>query len=513
MGFFRQLIEGITAAWGKLNSSARVNVVLAATAVVVAVVILVKWGGRPNYVVLWSNLSGEDVAEIVSELRDQDVPYQITNGGTAVRVPSSDVYELRNELVGRGLPRGGGVGFEIFDRQGLGVTSFVQQVNYERALTTELARTITAADDVRSARVHLTLPEEPLFAEEKKEPSASVVLELTRPGTLSKAQVNGVLHLLATAVEGLKKSNISIVDTQLNVLAAPIDDVDSAAGLTSRQLAVLKECEGYYEQKAREALRKFLGSRNFVVTVSAALDFDEIRTEKISVEEGALRKEESSTETTTTTQALPKGPVGASAGLPLGLGGATGSTSTDKTSRQTTSEFELPETYQLTRRAPGTVKKLMVATVIERKYELDEESGKKTYEESDSEEIEKLSNVVTAAVGLDETRGDTITVSDMPFEELAVAMEVPGLPWYSGLPVAQMVLAVVALVAFLMLRSTLSKMVSAPSAPVPEVAPVEEYEVSEQAALKERVKEEITRLSREQPDTVASVLRTWLVEE
>jgi len=518
MEFFRQLIEGITAAWGKLNSSARVNIVLAAAAVIAAVVILVTWGGRPNYAVLYSNLSNEDVNEIVSELGTRQVPYQITSGGTAVRVPSSSVYELRNELAGQGLPRGGGVGFEIFDRQTLGVTPFQQKVSFQRALTTELARTIMALDQVRNARVHLTLPEESLFVEEKKEPSAAVVLELTRPGALTKADVDGVLHVLAAGVEGLKRSNISVIDTQHNVLAAPTDDMDSAAGLTSKQLEAVKEQESYYKQKAKEALQKALGPRNFVVTVSAELDFDEIRTEEISYpDEGKLRKEESSNETMTTEQTLPRGPAGVTAGVVPGLAAATGGTTTDKTSKETTAEFEVPEKWQSTKKAPGTVKKLMVAALIERKYEMVEsENGQKEkqYGESDASEIENLRNVVTAAVGLDETRGDVLTVSDMPFEEVAVTMELPGPPWYSGLPVAQMVLAAVALLAFMMLRSTLSKMVTGPvRVPAPEAAPVEEYEVSEEAALKEKVREEITRLSREQPDTVASVLRTWLVEE
>ena len=366
---------------------------------------------------------------------------------------------------------------------------------------------------MRNARVHLTLPEEALFAEEKKEPSASVVLELAMPGTLSKAQVNGVLHLLVTAVEGLKKSNISVVDTQLNVLAAPTDDVDSAAGLADTQLEALRKYNKYLEDKVRLALQSVLGSRRCVVTVNADLDFDEIRTEKVSYPaEGILRKEEMSTETTTTTQALPRGPVGATAGVPPGAGAATGSTSTDKESRETSSEFEVPETYESTRKAPGTVEKLVVFAGIEGRYRTDE-GEEKTYVPLEDAEIETFRGLVLAAVGLDEARGDSITVSDMPFEEVAIEMDVPGLPWYSGLPVAQIALAVVALLAFLMLRSTLSKMVTAPSVSVPEVAPVEEYEVSEQAALKERVKEEITRLSREQPDTVASVLRTWLVEE
>jgi len=512
MEFFRQLIQGIAAAWGKLNTSARVNIAIAGAVVIAAIVILVAWGSRPNYVVLFSNLSGDDVAKIVSELRDRDVPYQITSGGTAVRVPSATVYELRNELAGKGLPRGGGVGFEVFDRTTIGVTDFVQRINYERALTTELARTISALDAVRNARVHLTLPEEALFAEEQEEPSASVVVALTRPGALSGPQINGVLHLLATAVEGLRASNITVVDTQGNVLARPSDAPESVAGHTSKQLDALTEYEKYLESKATDALRKVLGPRRYVVTVSATLDFDEVKTEAIDYEDGILKDEETSQEQMTTRQALPVGPPGMTSGLPR-VGGATSGTLTEKTSETMSTTFVTPETYTSTKKAPGTVKKLNVAALIEGKYETDEESGERTYLAMESGEIEKLRGVVAAAVNLDETRGDVITVNDMPFEEAAIELEVPGVPWYAGLPVAQIVLGVAAVVAFVLLRSVLSKMAAAPPAPVPEFAPVEEYPVTEEAALKEKVKEEISRLSREQPETVASVLRTWLAEE
>ena len=512
MEFFRQLIQGIAAAWGKLNTSARVNIAIAGAVVGAAIVILVSWGGRPNYVVLFSNLSGDDVAEIVSELRDRNVPYQITSGGTVVRVPSANVYELRNELAGKGLPRGGGVGFEIFDRTTIGVTDFVQRVNYERALTTELARTISELDAVRSARVHLTLPEEALFAEEQKEPSASVVLALTRPGALSGPQISGVLHLLGTAVEGLRASNITIVDTQGNVLARPTDDPESVAGHTSKQLDALREYEKYLEGKAAAALLKVLGSRRHVVTVSATLDFDEVRTEAIDYEEGILTNEETSQEEMTTRQALPVGPPGLSSGLPR-IGGATTGTLTEKTSETANTTFVTPETHTSTRKAPGTVERLNVAALIEGKYEADEQSGERTYRAVESGEIEKLRGVVAAAVNLDETRGDVITVSDMPFEEAAIEMEEAALPWYAGLPVAQILLGVAAVVAFVLLRSVLTKMAAAPAAPVAEVAAIEEYPVTEEAALKERIKDEISRLSREQPQTVASVLRTWLAEE
>ena len=512
MEFFRQLIEGTIAAWGKLNASARVNIALAAAAVVVAVVLLVTWGSRPNYVVLYSNLGGDDITKIVSQLRDKGIPYQVAAGGTAIRVPSGTVYELRNELAVQGLPTGGGVGFEIFDRTTLGATDFVQRVNYERALNTELARTISALDDVRSARVRVTLPEEALFAEEQKEPSASVLVALARPGALRRSQVDPILHLVAAGVEGLRKSNIAVVDTQGNVLATPTDDTDSAAELTNRQRAAVIEYERYLEDKARQKLRTLLGARGCVVTVSATLDFDEIATTEITYGEGVPLSEETLIETTKATQALPRGAPGVVAGVPA-PGAGTPSTSTDKSSERTVTTSKVPEIHTATKKPPGTVKKLVVAALIEGTYQTDEESGEKTYVPPDTAEMEKLREFIGGTVGLDETRGDQLKVSDPPFAEAAIEAELPGPPWHSGLPVAQIVLGGAALAAFVVLRRTLSKMAAAPGAPVSQLEPAERYEASEEMVLKEKVKEQITHLSKEQPEAVAGVLKTWLSEE
>ncbi len=512
MEFFRQLIEGIVAAWGKLNASARVNIGLAAAAVVVAVVLLVTWGGRPNYVVLYSNLADEDVNTIVSDLDGKDVQYQIAAGGTAIRVPSSRVYELRNQLAGQGLPRGGGVGFEIFDQSPLGATEFRERVNYERALNGALARTIAALDDVRNARVRVTIPEDALFAEEQEEPSASVLLSLARPGALRPAQVDAILHLVATGVKGLRQSNIAIVDSQGKVLASPTDDADSAVDLGNRQLAAVNDYNETCEAKARQKLKETLGTRNCVVTVSATLDFDELATTKREYGEGIPISEKTDKDTITTTTALPGGPVGVTAGVPRpGIG--TPTTTTNKRTDSTITTYVAPETWTQAKKATGTVTKLVVFAGVEGTYLTDEETGEKTYQPLDSTQLEFYRGLVVAAVGADETRGDVVTVSDMPFEEAAIAATLPGPPWYSGLPVAQIVLSIAALVAFVLLRSTLGKMAAAPKASAVEVMPEEQFEVPEQAAFKEKVKEQIATLSREQPDVVSGVLRTWLAED
>jgi len=512
MEFFRQLIEGIVAAWGKLNASAKVNIGLAAAAAVVAVVLLVTWGGRPNYVVLYSNLTSEDVTKIVSHLDDRSVQYQIAAGGTAIQVPSARVYELRNELAAQGLPTGGGVGFEIFDRSPLGATEFRERINYERALNTELARTIADLDAVRTARVRVTIPEKALFKEEEEAPSASVLVSLARPGALSRTEVDAILHLVAAGVEGLRENNIAVVDTGGNVLASPTDDTDSAVELGNKQLAAVREHEKTCEVKAKQALKEILGTRKCVVTVSATLDFDELQTTKLEYGEGIPQSEQTSTETLTTTQALPRGVPGVTAGV-AAPGVGTPSTTTNKKTDSTTTENVVPETWTLAKKALGTVKKLVVFAGIEGRYQTDEASGDRTYQPLDTTEVESYRQLVIAAVGADETRGDVVTVSDMPFAQAAIAAALPGPAWYSGLPVAQLALGLLALVAFVFLRSTLSKMASAPRGPAVQVMPEEKFEVPEEAAFKEKVRDQIATLSREQPDVVAGVLKTWLAEE
>jgi flagellar M-ring protein FliF len=511
MEFFRQLIEGIVAAWGKLNASAKVNIGLAAAAVVVAVVLVVTWGGRPNYVVLYSNLAGDDANKIVTYLDGRGIQYQVAAGGTAIRVPSSRVYELRNALAGQGLPTGGGVGFEIFDQSPLSATEFRERISYERALNGELARTISALDAVRTARVRVTIPEEALYADDKAEPRASVLVSLARPGVLSREEVNAILHLVA-GVKGLRENNIAIVDTQGNVLASPTGDTDSVAELTSRQRQEIAEYEGYLENKAERELQEALGTRRCVVTVSATLNFDQMETVQLNYGEAVARSEETSKETINTTQALPRGPVGATAGLPTPGAGTVGTT-TNKQLDRTITQSAVPETWTSTKPTTGTVTKVVVFAGIEGTWQTDETSGESTYQPLDATEIETYTGLVRTAVNADETRGDVITVSDMPFAEPVVAAALPGAPWYSGLPVAQIVLGVAALVAFVLLRSTLAKMAAAPKTAPVELIPEEKFEVSEGAAFKEKVKEQIATLSTEQPDVVASVLRTWLAEE
>src|SRR5262249_49490568 len=212
------------------------------------------WVQRPLYRPLFTNLAQADAAAIVDALRAEKVPFEIEDGGRAVLVPSEKLYELRLELASRGLPEGGGVGFEIFDKQTLGQTDFLQRLNYQRALQGELGRTISQLAGVESARIHLAIPERSLFVAENRRPSASVVVKLAAGRTLARAQIDGIVHLVASSVEGLDPDAVTVVDEGGRVLTQDHRD----AGSTGASSAAL-EYQQAFERSTEERIESMLG--------------------------------------------------------------------------------------------------------------------------------------------------------------------------------------------------------------------------------------------------------------
>src|SRR5215831_13152485 len=204
--------EQLAAFFLALPPARRLTVAVVGLASMAAVLALAWWVQRPLFRPLFTNLSEQDAGAIVQELKAQKVPFEIEDGGRAVLVPAERLYELRLALAGRGLPEGGGVGFEIFDKQTLGQTDFLQRLNYQRALQGELGRTIGQLGGVESARVHLALPERSLFVAEDRRPSASVVVKLVAGRTLGRSQIDGIVHLVASSVEGLDADAVTVVD-------------------------------------------------------------------------------------------------------------------------------------------------------------------------------------------------------------------------------------------------------------------------------------------------------------
>ncbi len=263
---------------------------------------LIFWNSRPDYQVLFSNLSQEDAGEMVNKLKEKKVPFQLTNNGTTILIPKEQVYDLRLSLATEGLPKGGGVGFEVFDRTNLGTTDFVQKLNYQRALQGELSRTIKQIKEIEQARVHIVTPKESLFIEEQKKPTASVLVKTRSGMTLAPPQVEGIVNLVSSAVEGLEPGNITIVDTTGKVLFKRADST-LMGQLTTTQLEYQKNIEEGFKKKVQGMLEEVLGPTKAIARISADIDFQQVEiTEEKYDPAGVLRSEQKNTERSSTTQ-------------------------------------------------------------------------------------------------------------------------------------------------------------------------------------------------------------------
>ena len=248
----------ILSLWRKLNPNQRLTVGVSALGVVLVAALVTTWAGRPDYQVLYTGLKAEDGGRIVEKLRSKKVPFQLKDGGSTVLVPQQYVYEMRLDLATAGLPQAGGVGYEVFDKNNFGMTDFVQKLNYQRALEGELTRTIQQLEEVEQARIHIVLPEPRLYTEERTLPTASVVLKLAGAGRLSQGQIKGITHLVASSVEGLKPEDVTVIDTNGNILSRGHSD-GGIAGLSGDQLELQQSVETYLSHKAQSMLEEVLG--------------------------------------------------------------------------------------------------------------------------------------------------------------------------------------------------------------------------------------------------------------
>ena len=228
--------------------------------------------GRPDYQILFSGLSAEDSGAMITQLKAKKIPYRISSDGGAILIPKEIVYETRMELASQGLPQGGGVGFEIFDNSKLGMTEFVQNVNYQRAIQGELSRTINRFEEIESSRVHLVMPPKSLFVENEEPARASVVIKLRSGKTLSADQIQGIIHLISASVSGLKPENVTIVDSLGNQIGVQKQKNDSDS-IRTDQMAYQEKVERTLENRVKTMLEKALGPNKAIVRLSSNMDF------------------------------------------------------------------------------------------------------------------------------------------------------------------------------------------------------------------------------------------------
>jgi flagellar M-ring protein FliF len=379
----------------------------------------------PQMTTLFTDLSMEDSSAVIKDLERQAIPFEIRNDGAVIMVPKDKVTRLRMKLAEGGLPKGGGVGYEIFDKSdALGTTSFVQNINHLRALEGELARTIRAIDRVQAARVHLVLPERPLFARETPEPSASIVVRVR--GSLEPQQIRAIRHLVASAVNGLKPQRVSIVDEAGQLLA------DGAAGPNDNTIG--DERRSAYEKRMRNEVEAIVssvvGAGRARVQLSADFDYNKITqtSDKFDPEGRVLRSSQTREESSATAEN--NGQVTVGNELPGSQQGSTGAVARDQSKKtEETNNYEISHTTKTEVTEAGRVNRVSVAVLVDGSY-VKNDKGEMVYQDRSKDQLDRIATLVRSAIGFDQKRGDQVEVVNLRFAE---APAVPPLAEPTGL--------------------------------------------------------------------------------
>jgi flagellar M-ring protein FliF len=430
-------------------------------------VAMTMWTNRPDYKVLYTNLSDKDGGAILAQLQQMNVPYQYADGGGAILVPADKVHDVRLKLASAGLPKGSVVGYELMENQKFGVTQFQERLNFQRGLEGELTRSIQTLSGVESARVHLALPNQNGFFREQQKASASVVLSLYAGRTLDKGQIAGIVHLVSSSVPEMSTKAVSVVDQTGALLSGPADGADQN-GLDAQQLQYARQMEANYTQRVRDLLEPVVGKENLRAQVTADLDFSQ--TESTAEEykpnqnpSVAAVRSQQTTEVVGAGSAQPTGvpgamsnqpptpataPVnGASAPLQAAQTGGVGGNSR----RDNVTNYELDKTVRVTRNATGAVRRLTAAVVINHITKTDAK-GKTTTEPLKQEDVDKLTALVKETIGFNEQRGDSVKVINAPFQPIKdTTVELPfwkqpdNIEWFKTLaaPAALTLLALI----------------------------------------------------------------------
>ncbi|MEM9692970.1 MAG: flagellar basal-body MS-ring/collar protein FliF [Myxococcota bacterium] len=430
-------LERAKSVWSRMPIGAKVLLgAILATGIVVG-----SYSTMAPYVeersVLFSQLDQEDAAAIVEKLKAQEIPFTLEGDGTTIEVPTDLVHELRLSLAAEGLPHGGQVGFESFENMRLGATEFEQHVTYRRAMEGELARTITTVRTVKNARVHLVLPRKSVFAQKREPASASVILSLK--GKLTDEEVNGIVHLVATAVPELTTDRVALVTTDGQMLHRPrkagADDMGAGMGEGDR-LKTTQALEGVLEERTRTMLERVLGAGHVDVRVRAEIDTAKVETKSdhFDPKQTALRSEQASVEKAAGGDAdagTVAGVPGAESNIPGGnavVGEENATTEEAGAIRKShTRNFEVDRVQEKRVSVKQEIRRLAVAVVVDGITETVD--GQSNTRPRNKEELKKLTELVKSAVGYDEKRGDVVTVESVPFfnEELPPVEEVPPL--------------------------------------------------------------------------------------
>lgn len=534
MNFLSQLQR----AWGNLTAGQQRIIIGMGTVTVVGLALLISWASRPDFKPLFTNLTESDAAAVTAKLQERNVSFRLENGGTTILVPRSEVDALRLQMARDKVLKGTNIGFEIWDESPLGMTESMMKVRRQRALQGELERTIMAMEGVEAARVHLAQPEESPYLDTKLSTTAAVTLKLKSGYRLSPSQVEAITHLVSYAVEGLSPQNVSVMDSDMNLLTGTLDPETGASDFTVKHAEMQRQQEEHIKSDIQTMLAQVLGPNKNVVRVRAEMDFDRTKTTKRTVQptedgKGVPTMETEKEETYKGTSAPPGGVPGATsaASVPTPLARAQNNVNNSLTSRQTSTQYEVSTESQTIDKAVGTIKRLTVSVVMNNL--------------PPNKTVQDMQTMVASVAGVNPARGDMVNVSVMPFDTTHLAAEKQELDKAQKqefyLTIARGVLmGLVVLVALVvgsrlfapavrrgvprvlelpearalpggvMLPASVEEAAALPVSPSlpsePEIGPLETAPLSEE----EMQLRQLQRLAQERPQEIARLLRIWL---
>lgn len=449
--------NGLPPLLDRLRAQPRLPLIIGGAALVAAAAAFMLWSRGPDYKVLYTNVSDRDGGAIIASLQQMNVPYKFADGGGAILIAGDKVAETRLKLAAQGLPKAGGVGFELMDNQKFGTSQFAEQVNYQRGLEGELARSIESIGTIEAARVHLALPKPSLFVRDQKKPSASVVLALMRGRSIDEGQVSAIVHMVSSSVPDLDAKSVTVVDQRGNLLSSARG---GDRGLDVSQLKYAQEIEQGYIRRIETILQPIVGANNVRAQVAADIDFsvvehtDEKYKPNQDPTQTAIRSQQSS-ESAQHGGGQPGGVPGALSNQPPvnptapitaprapnapGASGAPGATTAStatqaptgpsSTRKDTTTNYELDRTIRHVQQAAGGVKRLSVAVVVNNRDATDA-AGKTSNRALTPAELEQIRNLAKEAMGFSQERGDSLNVVNSAFARDADNAPAPEVPFW-----------------------------------------------------------------------------------
>lgn len=546
----------------KSPNGKRLGLMVAAAAIIAIMIGLVLWSQKPEYRVLFSNFSDRDGGAIMSSLQAANIPYKFAEGGTAILVPADKVHEVRLKLAAEGLPKGGNVGFELMENQKLGVSQFLEQVNFQRALEGELARSIESLAAVQGARVHLALPKASVFVRDQQKPTASVLLNLRSGRMLDQQQVSAIVHLVASSVPELSPKNVTVVDEAGNLLSDN-GKLSGSNALDPAQIKYVQDLQQNIAKRVESIISPIVGAENVRAEATVDVDFSTtqqaaeiykpnqvansatIRSQQISESDNGAGKNASGVPGALTNQPAPAAtapltaapttaaPVaGATPGNPATAANASGTAnaangSSEKsgpTQRDITTNYEVDKTLRYVQQPMGGLKRVSVAVVVNYKRTVGKD-GKVTITPLTAVEKNQITDLVKQAMGYNADRGDTLNVVNSPFAGVDHP-EAAKLPLWQQPKIIDLAIQIakyigVAILLLLLYFKALKPMLAQLKKPA--VVPPTESELKALAAKAamdaspmhaaqtyQQTLEAAKTLAREDPKVVANIVKSWV---